>query len=199
MYDPKAEKGGFTVNTLKGTFRFITGSLPSRSYKIKTPVATIGIRGTILEWRYLDGWLVVSVAEGGVQLCNLVARCVFLKPGTYAITDGRKLSGAKKTGADERTIFGDTSHPLYLRFSGTALPIFGSAVLGPGGASNPPVTDGFSPILTPSGTLPPGLGAQLDATGSLPPGIERNRDPVSRLPPGLQGRSTLPPGIQKKQ
>ena len=39
---------------LKGTFRFLTGSTASESYKIDTPSATIGIRGTILEDIYID-------------------------------------------------------------------------------------------------------------------------------------------------
>src|SRR6478672_419869 len=36
----------FSVNALRGSFRFITGDSPKPSYAIKTPTATIGIRGT---------------------------------------------------------------------------------------------------------------------------------------------------------
>ena len=36
----------FTVNALRGSFRFITGDSPKNAYAIKTPTATIGVRGT---------------------------------------------------------------------------------------------------------------------------------------------------------
>src|SRR5262249_12385186 len=34
-----------TLRFIKGTFRFITGSNPSESYRVETPSATIGVRG----------------------------------------------------------------------------------------------------------------------------------------------------------
>ena len=50
VYDPKQETGKIVLNATKGAFRFISGSLDPRSYQIKTPVATVGVRGTICEF-----------------------------------------------------------------------------------------------------------------------------------------------------
>ena len=49
IYDPNQPAGSVVVNLTKGAYRFVTGVQTSRSYEIRTPVATIGVRGTILE------------------------------------------------------------------------------------------------------------------------------------------------------
>ncbi len=49
IYEPNQPAGSVVVNLTKGAYRFVTGVQTSRSYEIKTPVATIGVRGTILE------------------------------------------------------------------------------------------------------------------------------------------------------
>ena len=46
VFNPKATKGKVVVTALKGLFTFVSGSLPSDSYQIRTPTATIGVRGT---------------------------------------------------------------------------------------------------------------------------------------------------------
>ena len=54
--EPKEDKSAFTL--LKGGFRSITGSIGrsnKESYKVGTPVATIGIRGTDHQGRYCAG------------------------------------------------------------------------------------------------------------------------------------------------
>jgi hypothetical protein len=48
VYDPsKAGKGSVVINTGRGAFRFVSGTQNHNSYKINTPVATIGVRGTV--------------------------------------------------------------------------------------------------------------------------------------------------------
>jgi FecR protein len=46
VYDPNAKSGNVVVNATEGAFRFITGLQASRNYAIKTPFATLGVRGT---------------------------------------------------------------------------------------------------------------------------------------------------------
>ena len=46
VYDPNAKSGRVLVVASEGAFRFITGLQPSQNYTIKTPYATMGIRGT---------------------------------------------------------------------------------------------------------------------------------------------------------
>ncbi|TAE83980.1 MAG: hypothetical protein EAY76_00415, partial [Alphaproteobacteria bacterium] len=50
VYDPNAQTGTMTVSSVKGAFRFIGGALSkNNAVNVKTPVATIGIRGGIAD------------------------------------------------------------------------------------------------------------------------------------------------------
>ncbi|MGE0024091.1 MAG: FecR domain-containing protein [Hyphomicrobium sp.] len=64
------------VNFLKGTFRFITGSEKKEAYRIETPSATIGVRGTVFDV-YVDGSgdTLVLLHEGEVNICNRQKTC----------------------------------------------------------------------------------------------------------------------------
>lgn len=72
---PKDDAGSF--NLIKGGLRTITGQVGKRgnqdSYRMKTPTATIGIRGTIYDAHFCQG-----------------DSCGSIKPGLYlAVTDGQ--------------------------------------------------------------------------------------------------------------
>jgi hypothetical protein len=58
----------FSVNALRGTFRFISGNSAKNAYDITTASATIGIRGTAFDFSSGRETL-VAVLEGGVRLC----------------------------------------------------------------------------------------------------------------------------------
>jgi FecR protein len=62
-----AEK--FSINALRGTFRFITGKSAKNAYDIKTANATIGIRGTGFDF-WVQKNTGVAVLTGKVKLCN---------------------------------------------------------------------------------------------------------------------------------
>lgn len=49
VYDPDPSNSSFVLSVTEGALRFTSGVLPDDAYKINTPVATIGIRGTIVE------------------------------------------------------------------------------------------------------------------------------------------------------
>ena len=49
VYDPDRGTGSVAINATKGAARFVTGVQDSKNYEIKTPYATLGVRGTILE------------------------------------------------------------------------------------------------------------------------------------------------------
>lgn len=71
----------FSVNALRGTFRFITGNSAKGAYKIKTANATIGIRGTAFDF-WVKKKTGVAVLKGKVKLCNqLKDHCVELNAG----------------------------------------------------------------------------------------------------------------------
>lgn len=84
VYDPRKKVGQIIFNVTKGAFRFVSGSAKSNSYKIKTPVATIGVRGTIFEG-YLDmyGNLILVLIEGAIEVCSPAGCSVVDTPGQY--------------------------------------------------------------------------------------------------------------------
>jgi hypothetical protein len=49
VFDPNRKAGSVVLNASRGAFRFISGSQQSSSYQIKTPVANIGVRGSIFD------------------------------------------------------------------------------------------------------------------------------------------------------
>ncbi|MFA5139694.1 MAG: FecR domain-containing protein, partial [Elusimicrobiota bacterium] len=66
VYDPFTDTGKITANVTKGVFRFVTGKVARKdpeNMKIKLPVGTIGIRGTI-GGGYTDGKLGVAAFYG---------------------------------------------------------------------------------------------------------------------------------------
>ncbi len=75
VYDPAKGTGNVVVTTSKGAFRFITGSQNPTHYSIRTPVATIGVRGTIVGvYTYTVGGVtttVVTLYEGHVIISNI--------------------------------------------------------------------------------------------------------------------------------
>ena len=48
VYDPDPSKAAFVMTATQGVFRFASGKLAKSVYRINTPAATIGIRGTEL-------------------------------------------------------------------------------------------------------------------------------------------------------
>ena len=87
VYNPNRGAGSVVWTASKGAFRFVTGSQNPVNYSIKTPVATIGVRGTIVDIRtgIINGVLttIVSLVEGRVIITTLSGQTLNLdKPGT---------------------------------------------------------------------------------------------------------------------
>jgi len=85
VYDPKRNVGAMVINATKGAFRFITGSADPRSYKIVTPLAQLGVRGTIIDFLFdAQHRLIVILVEGAVVVCPTPQSCVTIdKPGDF--------------------------------------------------------------------------------------------------------------------
>ena len=49
VYDQGKQSGAVVVRVSRGAYRFVTGVQDSKNYEIKTPYATLGVRGTVLE------------------------------------------------------------------------------------------------------------------------------------------------------
>ncbi|CCD94224.1 conserved exported hypothetical protein [Bradyrhizobium sp. ORS 375] len=83
-----------------GAFRFVTGHSDKAAYKINTPLATIGVRGTILDIRSRRGETMVVLQEGASRVCTLTFQCIELtQPGDTAVitATGSGRSAIKKT------------------------------------------------------------------------------------------------------
>lgn len=77
----------------KGTMRFVSGNGPKGSYQIRTPVATIGLRGTTVEVTIRQGRTYVALHEGAAQVCTRSGRCMALTNAcTYLSVDARGVS-----------------------------------------------------------------------------------------------------------
>lgn len=85
VYDPHTNLGTTVIDATKGFFRFVSGSADPRGYEIRTPAASFGIRGTIIDF-YVDddGNVFVILVDGATRICNAVNRCFTLdQRGTY--------------------------------------------------------------------------------------------------------------------
>ncbi len=74
------------IRMVSGAFRFVTGHSEKTAYKITTPLATIGVRGTILDILSQRGSSTVVLQEGAARVCTLSYQCIQLtEPGDTAI------------------------------------------------------------------------------------------------------------------
>lgn len=92
-----------SVDALRGTFRFITGTSPKSAYDIRTANAVIGIRGTGFDFWVADR-TGVALLNGNVRLCSKTGgqSCIDLQPNCSLGVAGdsnpaRKLTGPEKT------------------------------------------------------------------------------------------------------
>jgi hypothetical protein len=74
------------IRLTTGAFRFVTGHSEKTAYKITTPLATIGVRGTILDILSQRGKTTVVLQEGASRVCASGGQCIELtQPGDTAV------------------------------------------------------------------------------------------------------------------
>ena len=88
VYDPDPTKASLVMTATKGIFRFASGKLPKNAYRLHTPAATIGIRGTVLDFAIAPaeragGQAVVTIAlrEGEATLGGCRGEQLVLEAG----------------------------------------------------------------------------------------------------------------------
>lgn len=83
VYDGQRSRGDIVFNLVTGTFRFITGVASKTSYRIRTPAASITVRGTIFDvFISEDRTIWLLLIEGGIRACNDQGDCRNLdRPG----------------------------------------------------------------------------------------------------------------------
>lgn len=110
--------GGFesaTLNVVKGGFRFISGDSAKGTFTIKTPLSTIGVRGTTFDVYVGEGGVTnVVLLQGAVTVCTTNSKCI-LADRSCDIIEVRSpdeiaeqpfLKGPGRSGQAERQLFG---------------------------------------------------------------------------------------------
>ena len=87
VYDPKSNTGKAVIIATKGAFRFVSGSVDPRSYEIHTPVGTMGVRGTIIDFFFTaSGALVMILVKGAMSFKLPSGQVVNItKPGNFIV------------------------------------------------------------------------------------------------------------------
>lgn len=78
-----------TFNLVRGTLRFVTGNSDHSAYQIKTPVATIGVRGTVIDISLDQGDMVFNTVEGVSVVCHGGTNCRDIRAGDRPIAVNR--------------------------------------------------------------------------------------------------------------
>jgi hypothetical protein len=95
VFDDEHHYRDVAVRLTSGAFRFVTGNSNKAAYKITTPLATIGVRGTTLDILSQRGQTIVNLQEGAATVCTVSFECIQLtQPGDTAIITA---SGGKST------------------------------------------------------------------------------------------------------
>jgi hypothetical protein len=86
VFDPKHTRGNALIEISVGTLRFVTGEMPKGGVVIKTPTATLTLRGTdVVIHVHPDGTTDTTVHDGKVEALNNVTNEVTnLVPGDGA-------------------------------------------------------------------------------------------------------------------
>lgn len=97
VYDPAQSNGSIAVNLMQGTFRFVTGLATKSAYNIKTPTASISVRGTVFDICIRpNGATWVLLIEGSLKMCSDTGSCrVLSEPGkVMRVTLDKKVRAA---------------------------------------------------------------------------------------------------------
>src|SRR4051794_22326384 len=95
VFDDETHYRDVAVRLTSGAFRFVTGHSEKGAYKITTPLATIGVRGTTLDILSQRGQTIVNLQEGQAAVCTISFECIqLLNPGDTAVIT---LAGGKAT------------------------------------------------------------------------------------------------------
>ena len=86
VFDDEHHYRDVAIKLTSGAFRFVTGHSEKAAYKITTPLATIGVRGTILDGLLQRNKNTIKLQEGAATICTTSFQCVELtQPGDTAI------------------------------------------------------------------------------------------------------------------
>jgi ferric-dicitrate binding protein FerR (iron transport regulator) len=85
VFSGETSAGDIAIKLQAGAFRFITGNSAKESYKIVTPLATIGVRGTTLDFLNQRVRNIVVLQAGRARVCAAGQCLELLNPGDTAV------------------------------------------------------------------------------------------------------------------
>src|SRR3954454_7475269 len=122
VFEPDRGARSVVLTATKGVARFVSGAGPSAVYQVRTPHATIGVRGTVFEVMVQSSRTVVVLGDvGAVDVCRRAAprTCQALTgPGDLAIVTAPSLQGPRSAAAQSldvaalRSALGGDTIPL---------------------------------------------------------------------------------------
>lgn len=162
IYDATSNSGQLVLRATKGLMKFRTGTMTSRSYRLNTPVATVGVRGTEFVVQVFEGGgTSIKVISGEVFVTDNHENSLSVKPGETAMvfpdTDPRAAGGPVLIGQGDfvlnnetremisQIVFSETVNKTQLAATGKQTPavtVNGNAVSlsGIAGQINPPIS-----------------------------------------------------------
>jgi hypothetical protein len=90
VYNPSRSTGQVVMSAIRGAFRFVSGSQAPQSYTIRTPVGTMGVRGSIGDVIVGQGFAVFILVEGSLIIDK---RFVLNIPGQAMIFQNGQWTG----------------------------------------------------------------------------------------------------------
>ena len=92
-YDTATGKESVVIEVTKGAFRYVTGDTAG-SHTVKTPQATVGVRGTVIEG-FVDsrGYEIFALLEGALDVCTPLGCRALNTPGTFVVVSPAGVIG----------------------------------------------------------------------------------------------------------
>ena len=114
----------FAVSAVGGAFRFLSGDSPNRAYAIRTPSATMGIRGTAFDIAVSGREATdLLVFEGRVLFCGAGRNCVPVPGGCNLLTVDAQSTFGEPANLSEKVARIDEAFP-FARAQNVLLPPF---------------------------------------------------------------------------
>lgn len=86
VYDPNRGTGESALRLAKGALRFVSGSQTPEKYSVRTPLATMGVRGSVAETFVSElGYEFFVLIEGEIEVCARSGCKSITKPGEYIV------------------------------------------------------------------------------------------------------------------
>ena len=112
----------FSIDAVRGAFRFITGTSLKQAYSIKTPTATIGVRGTEFDVSITpDGATNLALFGGSVRVCDMARpnrHCAVIAGTCSVLILTADMRFRWVNSVSERTSMMDTIFPFAFRQQG---------------------------------------------------------------------------------